>query len=251
MRRKVIIGNWKMNKTIAEAVEFTTSIIDYAKEVEEKGVVVGICPTFLSLPFVKQVSKDMLVAAQTCHYAPNGAFTGEVSIPMLKELDIKYCLIGHSERRQYNNETNQSCNKKLIALYENDITPVYCVGENLAQYEQGLSKQVVETQVIEGLAGLSADAVSSMIVAYEPVWSIGTGKNASCFIAEDICGHIRKVIEKHYGSEVASKVIIQYGGSVKADNAKEYLSSPNIDGVLVGGASLEVESFKKLISSVL
>ena len=251
MRKKVIIGNWKMNKTIAEAVKFTEEFIEFASEVASKDIVVGICPTFLSLPAVKKVSKDMLVAAQNCHYATNGAYTGEISIPMLQEIGIKYCLIGHSERRQYNNETNVTCNEKLHALLKNQITPIYCVGENLQQYEEGLSKEVVKTQVVVGLDGLSNEQVASMIIAYEPVWSIGTGKSASIEIAEDICKFIRNVIEEKFNKEVAEKVTIQYGGSVKAENSRAYLSCPNIDGVLVGGASLEVDSFVKLISNIL
>ncbi len=247
MRKKIIIGNWKMHKTIHEAAEFVNEILPFVTECYKKDVVVGIAPAYLALPAVKKISQNMLIAAQNCHYEPKGAFTGDVSIPMLQEIGVEFCLVGHSERRLYSAETNQSCNKKIHALLANKMTPIYCVGESLTEYEKGLSKEVVKQQIVEGLAGVGANNISQIVFAYEPVWSIGTGKNASTEIAESICSFIRTTIAEMYGEIIANQVLIQYGGSVKADNSHEYLHCPNIDGVLVGGASLEVASFKKLI----
>ena len=170
---------------------------------------------------------------------------------MLQEVKgLTHVIIGHSQRRSYYNETNQSCNAKMKAMEAANLTPIYCVGETLAEFEANQTKSVVKTQVIEGLEGLSAEYVSKMIIAYEPVWSIGTGKNASKEIAQDVCCFIRKEIAKLYGRKVANRVIIQYGGSVKPNNVKEYLTQPDIDGALVGGASLKAETFIELISNL-
>lgn len=249
MRKKVIIGNWKMHKTNAEAQAFVKEFYPFAKECSTKGVVAGLAVPYLFLADLKKQAPDLLIGAQNCHYEEKGAFTGEVSIPMLKECAVDLVLVGHSERRQYYGENNDSCNKKLYALLANKMTPLYCVGESLKQYLAKESKKVVEQQLKEGLKDIGVDDVSKIIIAYEPIWSIGTGKNASKEIAEDICSFIRQTIAKLYNQVVADKIIIQYGGSVKVENAREYLSCPNIDGVLVGGASLKVESFKALISA--
>ena len=191
----------------------------------------------------------MIVAAQNCHFEDSGAYTGEVSFPMLKDLGVNWCIIGHSERRTYDNETNEKCNKKVVKLVHNDMVPVYCCGETLAQFEAGETKAVVESQIREGLANLCSKCISKVVVAYEPVWSIGTGKNASKEIAEDICKFIRDILRDMYGDS-ADEVLILYGGSVKPDNIQAYLSQENVDGALVGGASLKVDSYEAMLHNL-
>lgn len=251
MRRKLLLGNWKMNKLVSEAKDFALSTRELALLAHEHHIDIGVAPTYLSLQVVKEnASELMIVASQNCHFEDHGAFTGEVSIPMLKELGISWCIIGHSERRTYDNETNQKCNKKIKALISNEMVPVYCVGETLEQFEQGLTKEIVGSQVKEGLEGLTSDDVKNLVIAYEPVWSIGTGKNASSEIAEDICKYIRSILKEMFGS-VSEEIRILYGGSVKPINVREYLSCPDVDGALVGGASLKVDSFKELLNNIL
>ena len=251
MRKKILVGNWKMNKTIAETKSFINEVDAKLLPAVEKDIIVGIAPGFLSLETAVKNSSNLLVAAQNCHFEASGAFTGEVSIPMLQDINVKYCLVGHSERRQYFAETNLTCNKKLHALFSANITPIYCVGETLEQYEKGETFEVVKTQVEEGLKGIDKDLVANMVIAYEPVWSIGTGKNADAAIAQNVCKYIRDTIEALYGFEVAEKVLIQYGGSVKPENIVEYLSKPDIDGALVGGASLKVDSYLKMVTNLI
>ena len=238
-----------MNKTVSEAKDFALQTAELVKFAEEHNVLVGVAPTYLCLDAVKNNVSGMIVAAQNCHFEDSGAFTGEVSIPMLKDLGISWCLIGHSERRTYDNETNEKCNKKIVKLVKNDMVPVYCCGETLAQFEAGETKNVVESQIREGLANLCEKCISKVVVAYEPVWSIGTGKNASKEIAEDICKFIRDILRDMYGN-AADEVLILYGGSVKPDNIQAYLSQENVDGALVGGASLKAETFIELISNL-
>lgn len=240
-----------MNKTNAEAKEFALASAPIAALAKKNNIDIGVCPTYLSLATVKEnASKDMIVGAQNCHYKESGAFTGEVSIPMLQELGIDWVLIGHSERRTYDNETNEKCNLKIKALVAANIVPLYCVGETLAEFEAGKTKEVVGTQVREGLKDLTAEDVKNLVVAYEPVWSIGTGKNASSEIAQDICSFIREELRKLFGA-VADEIRILYGGSVKPVNVKEYLSCPDVDGALVGGASLKIDSFEELLTNIL
>ena len=192
----------------------------------------------------------MIVAAQNVHYLDHGAYTGEVSIPMLKELGVTWSLIGHSERRTYDNETNEKCNLKIKALIANEMAAVYCVGETLQEFEAGKTKEVVGRQVREGLKDLSKEDAKHVVLAYEPVWSIGTGKNASTEIAVDVCKFIRDVYREMFG-EVADEVLILYGGSVKPENIKAYLSCEDVDGALVGGASLKIDSFEALLTNIL
>ena len=251
MRKKLLLGNWKMNKLASEAKEFALASAPFAKLAKEHNVEIGVAPTYLSLATVKEhASKDMIVAAQNVHFMDHGAYTGEVSVPMLQEFGIDWVIIGHSERRAYDNETNEKCHDKMKALLENKMVPVYCVGETLAEFEAGKTKAVVGEQVRVGLQGFSAEEVAKLVVAYEPVWSIGTGKNASSEIAEDICGYIREILRELFGS-VADEIRVLYGGSVKPVNVKEYLSCPNVDGALVGGASLKIESFEELLTNIL
>ena len=251
MRRKLLVGNWKMNKLCSEAKEFALASVPFAALAKKNNIDIGVCPTYLSLATVKEnASKDMIVAAQNVHFKESGAYTGEVSIPMLKELGIDWVLIGHSERRTYDNETNEKCNLKIKALIANDMVPLYCVGETLEQFEAGKTKEVVGEQVRVGLQELTAEQVKDLVVAYEPVWSIGTGKNASSQIAQDICSFIREVLREMFG-KVADDIRILYGGSVKPVNVKEYLSCPDVDGALVGGASLKIDSFEELLTNIL
>ena len=251
MRRKLLLGNWKMNKLASEAKEFALASIPLVAKAKEVGVDIGVAPTYLSLQAVKEnASSDMIVAAQNVHYLTNGAYTGEVSIPMLAELGVNWVIIGHSERRTYDNETNAKCNAKIKALIANNMVPVYCVGETLAEFDNGLTKEVVGTQVREGLKDLTAEEVTNLVVAYEPVWSIGTGKNASTEIAQDICHFIREVLRELFG-DTADTIRILYGGSVKPENVKAYLSCPDVDGALVGGASLKIDSYEGLLLNIL
>ena len=251
MRRKLLLGNWKMNKLASEAKEFAIASRDLAKKAQANNIDLGVAPTYLSLAAVKEnAAKEMIVAAQNVHFNDHGAFTGEVSIPMLKEFGIDWVLIGHSERRTYDNETNEKCNAKIKALIANDMVPVYCVGETLAQFEANQTKAVVGEQVRVGLKELTAEQVKNLVVAYEPVWSIGTGKNASTEIAEDVCKFIRDVLREMFG-DVADEIRVLYGGSVKPENIKAYLSCPDVDGGLVGGASLKIDSYEALLTNIL
>ena len=240
-----------MNKLSSEAKEFAIASRPLALKAKENNIDLGVAPTYLSLGVVKEnAAKEMIVSAQNCHFKENGAFTGEISIPMLKEFGIDWSLIGHSERRTYDNETNEKCNAKIKALIANNMVPVYCVGETLEQFEAGQTKAVVSEQVRVGLKELTAEQVKDLVVAYEPVWSIGTGKNASTEIAQDVCKFIRDELKALFGN-VADEIRILYGGSVKPENIKAYLSCPDVDGALVGGASLKIDSYEALLNNIL
>ena len=249
MRKKLLLGNWKMNKTVAEAKEFALSSAEIVEYAIAHDILVGVAPTYLSLATVKENSKNLIVAAQNCHAKESGAYTGEISIPMLKELNIEWVILGHSERRTYDNETSEKCNEKIHKLIENNMVPVYCVGETLEEFEAGRTKEIVGEQVRVGLKGLCPKCVRKIVIAYEPVWSIGTGKNASTEIAQDICAFIRDIVNEMYeGAE--EEILILYGGSVKPENVKGYLRQNDVDGALVGGASLKVESFEAMIRNL-
>ena len=251
MRRKLLLGNWKMNKLSSEAKEFAVASKPLVALAKENNIDLGVAPTYLSLAAVKEhADKGMIVAAQNVHFKESGAYTGEVSIPMLKEYGIDWVLIGHSERRGYDNETNEKCNLKIRALIANGMVPVYCCGESLDTFEAGQTKPFVEEQIRVGLAELTKEQVKELVVAYEPIWSIGTGKNASVEIAQDICGFIRGILKDMFG-EVADEIRILYGGSVKPENIKAYLSCPDVDGALVGGASLKIDSYEGLLRNIL
>ena len=240
-----------MNKLVSEAKEFALASRDLAKKAKENNIDLGVCPTYLSLQTVKEnASKDMIVGAQNVHFKESGAYTGEISIPMLKELGIDWSLVGHSERRTYDNETDEKCNLKIKALFQNQMVPLYCVGETLNEFEAGQTKEVVGRQVRVGLKELAAEDVKDIVIAYEPVWSIGTGKNASTEIAQDICKFIRDVLREMFG-DVADGIRVLYGGSVKPENVKAYLSCPDVDGALVGGASLKIDSYEALLNNIL
>ena len=248
-RRKLLFGNWKMNKTIAESREFAKASKELLAFADAKGVDIGVAPVYLSLSAVKEENPKLNVAAENCHFEDHGAFTGEIAIPMLQEIGVDWVIIGHSERRTYFGETDATCNKQLLALEKANMTPIFCVGETLEEYEAGRTKEVVKRQTLKGLEGLGKQFVNDMVIAYEPVWSIGTGKNASKEIAQDICSFIRELVREQYG-DAAENVRILYGGSVKPENVHDYLLQPDVDGALVGGASLKVDSFKALIENI-
>jgi len=246
MRKKIIAGNWKMNKTPKQAVEFVNELKEKVAGAEADVVV---CPTFVCLPAVVEATKgtNIKVGAQNIHWADNGAFTGEISGEMLKEVGVEYVIIGHSERRQYFGETDETVNNRLKAALKYDLVPIVCVGELLEERENGTTNEVLERQTVGALKDIEPEAVSNMVIAYEPVWAIGTGKTASSDDANDACKFIRSIVEKLYNKEVADKVRIQYGGSVKPSNANELFTTSDIDGGLVGGASLKTDDFTAIV----
>lgn len=249
MRKPIIAGNWKMYKTLSEAKDFAQELKE--KQVDSSKVDAVICAPALFLDQLVQVAKDSFIGigAQTMHEEKEGAFTGEVSGHQLQDLGVNYVVIGHSERRQYFNETDETVQKKVQAAFENNLTPIICVGETLEQREQNETVNIVSAQVMAALEGLSEENVENSVIAYEPIWAIGTGKTATADDANDVCQAIRETILDGFGEEVASKVRIQYGGSVKPENIEELLSKEHIDGALVGGASLQVDSFVKLLEA--
>ena len=252
MRKKMLLGNWKMNHTITETKSFCDAVYKagLVKKAKTKKVLLGIAPSFISLQIAKKASHGLIIAAQDCHYEEKGAFTSSISYPMLQELKVNYVIIGHSERRQYEGEDSLTCNKKINTLTSKDINVVYCVGETLEEYENKQTKDVISNQVITGLRGLSEEQLKKVVIAYEPVWSIGTGKNASIEIAQDICSFIRKTIGKEFTRSSANKMLILYGGSVKPENIHGYMQNKDVDGALVGGASLKVDSFEALLNNI-
>ncbi len=247
MRIPFIAGNWKMHKTIDEAVQFVAEIRD---EVAKTDVEVAVCAPFTLLKDLKQAAKDtnIKIAAQNMHYEEKGAFTGEISPLMLKELAIDYVVIGHSERRQYFNETDETVNKKILKALQFEIAPIMCVGETLEQREAGEAQSVVENQIRKGLATVSASDIAKVVIAYEPIWAIGTGKTASAEDANEMIAHIRNIVKDLYDDEKSELVRIQYGGSVKPANVEQIMNQSDIDGALVGGASLKSEDFIQLIN---
>ena len=239
MRKKIIAGNWKMNYTATEGEDFLNSIID-AINTDEVEVV--ICPNFTLLDRVSDLieGKNIKLGAQNVFYEGKGAYTGETSPYMLNALNVKYCIVGHSERRTIFNETDDMINKKVQALLELDMSPILCVGETLEERNESKHLEKVANQIIYGLKDIDPNmAKRNVVIAYEPIWAIGTGVTATSDQAEEMCSFIRKTIEKKYNKEVAGSIRILYGGSVKAENAKDILTKENIDGALVGGASLK------------
>ena len=246
MRKKVVAGNWKMNKLPNEAISFIEQLVPLVEGTETEVVIcVPFTDLFYSLMHVQ--GTNIKVGAQNCHFAENGAYTGEVSVQMLKSIGVEYVIIGHSERRQYFNETDETVNKKLKAALAVELKPIVCVGESLEQRESGDAKKVVTVQTKLALEGLTKEDVAKTIIAYEPIWAIGTGKTATKEDANETIAWIREEVKELYG-EIAEEVIIQYGGSVKSGNAKELFEMSDIDGGLVGGASLEAEEFSKIVN---
>ncbi len=246
-RKPIIFGNWKMNKTPSEAKEFFEGIKGYVTGNEAAEY--GIGAPYVDLTIAVENAGAIKVAAENCNELDSGAYTGEVSVPMLKEVGITYCIIGHSERREYYAETSAHCAAKAKRLFEAGITPILCVGETEADYDAGKTAEVVSTELKESLAGLTAEEVGKIVIAYEPIWAIGTGKSADVNTAEACCKLCRDTVREVYGDEAADSVRVQYGGSVKPNNIKEYMACEDIDGALIGGASLKVDSFKELVDA--
>lgn len=246
MRKPIIAGNWKMHKTIAEALDFVNAVKD---RVNNDNVEAVICAPFTLLKDLKEATKgtNIKIGAQNMHFEEKGAFTGEISPLMLKELDMDYVVIGHSERRQYFNETNETVNKKVLKALEVGIDPILCVGETLEEREAGNTKDVCKVQVEKALENVSKEDLAKVVIAYEPVWAIGTGKTATSEDANDVIAYIREVVANLYG-ELANEVRIQYGGSVKPSNVAEIMNQSDIDGALVGGASLEANDYVDLVN---
>ena len=245
-----IAGNWKMNLTVAEAREFAKEVagkVPAATSVES-----AICAPATHLEALVELTKDseLSIGAENCHFEQSGAYTGETSPYVLNALGVKYVILGHSERREYFGETDELINKKTKAAFANGLVPIVCCGETLEQYEAGQAVDVITAQLQADLAGLTTEQAEKLVVAYEPIWAIGTGKSATKEDAQKMCKAVRDIVEGLYGKEVADKVRVQYGGSVKPENVASYMACPDVDGALVGGASLEAESFLALLDFV-
>lgn len=247
-RKAVIAGNWKMNKTPAEAAALMDELLPLVKDA---GCDVVVCPPYVALPVVleKANGSKLGVGAQNVHFEKSGAFTGEVSAEMLTDLGAGYAIVGHSERRQYFGETDETVNKRAKAAVEAGLVAIVCVGENLDEREQGVTVDLVRMQTKIALLGFSADEMKKVIIAYEPVWAIGTGRTATADQAEEVCAAIRAQLAELYGQPVADSVTIQYGGSMNAANAAELLGKPNVDGGLIGGASLKPADFAAIVKA--
>lgn len=247
MRKPIIAGNWKMYKTIPEAKTLIAAML--TKLAGSEAVEVVFCPPFTALSSAKELLKGTPygLGAQNLYWKEQGAFTGEVAPLMLKDIGCDYVIIGHSERRQYFGETDATVNLKVKAALAVGIKPIICVGESLAQREAGETEALIKHQTEQALAGIEASVIPQIVIAYEPIWAIGTGKSSSANDANQVIGLIRKTVAKQSGNDGASQMRIQYGGSVKPENIKEYMDQPEIDGALVGGASLDAESFFKLV----
>lgn len=241
MRKNVIVGNWKMNKNKSEINSFVSEVNNSLKDVDY--VEFGVCAPYVYLDSIDK-NGVLNIGAQNMHYENSGAYTGEISGEMLSDIGVKYVIIGHSERRQYYNETDESVNLKVKKALSLGLVPIVCCGETLEQYENNQTKEVVKDQMKKAFAGV--DSLKNVIVAYEPIWAIGTGLSADSNSANEVCKYVREVLNEDFSDEV----VIQYGGSVKPDNIKEYLSCSDIDGALVGGASVESKDFISLITNL-
>ena len=248
-RKTIIAGNWKMNKTLSEMKAYAEEI----RPIMPKGkwCETVLCVPFVNIPAAVRLFKDCHIAigAQNCHYEDHGAYTGEVTAEMLKEVGVKYVILGHSERRQYYNETDLTVNKKVHAVLNAGLQPIVCVGESLEQREAGVTMDFIAYQVKAALAGVPAEKMRRVVIAYEPLWAIGTGKTATAEQANEVCEGIRAVIRKEYGARVARAVTVQYGGSMNAKNAQELLAQPDVDGGLIGGAALKPNDFVSIIQA--
>lgn len=251
MRKPIIAGNWKMNKTITESIELVNLLKRSLYDVE--GVDIVVCPPFVSLSEVGELVSDTNIGlgAQNVYWEKEGAFTGEISCAMLKDVGCDYVIIGHSERRQYFGETNETVNKKVKAALTADLKPIVCVGEKLEERKAGKAFDVVRDHVENSLAGISREDMLKIVIAYEPVWAIGTGVNATKEEAQEMHKYIRGLLKNMYDPDLANAVRIQYGGSVKPENTKELISQEDVDGALVGGASLKADSFTAIVKNSL
>ena len=247
MRKPIIAGNWKMHNTINESVKLMSALAPLVKSVKDIDVVV--CPPFTALAVLTSTfrGKNMQVGAQNVHWEAKGAFTGEISAAMLSEIGVKYVIIGHSERRQYFGETDEGVNKRAKTALAAGITPIICVGESLETREKGTHLRYVAKQVRLAIEGLRPEQVAKCVIAYEPIWAIGTGKTATEAEAEEVCAHIRKTVARLVSKRAADRIRIQYGGSVKPETIKGFMMQPDIDGALVGGAALKAADFAKIV----
>lgn len=251
MRKKIIAGNWKMNKDIHETVSLVNEIKDRLNGLSKNNVDVIICPPFTSLVIASGLIKGSTIklGAQNMYHKDDGAYTGEISARMLKSIGCEYVILGHSERRQYFSETNEFINLKVKQAILYNLIPIICVGETLEERESGVTKNIIETQIKGVLSGLTQEQINKIIIAYEPVWAIGTGKNATPEQANEVHQFIRKIISRLYSWDTAERLTIQYGGSVNPQNAHDLLSQSDIDGALVGGACLKADSFINIIGA--
>ena len=247
MRKKVIAGNWKMNMLPDQTIKFIDELAPLVKNTENE-VILCVPYTDLFYSLLTAQNTNIKIGAQNMHWEENGAYTGEISGQMLKAIGVEYVIIGHSERRQYFAETDETVNKKLKSAFKYELKPIVCVGETLEERENGKAEEIITSQTEKALDGLSNSQVENTIIAYEPIWAIGTGKTATSEDANNAIKSIRNKISNIYGQMVANRVIIQYGGSVKASNAKELFTMSDIDGGLVGGASLNIEEFAKIVN---
>ena len=248
IRRAIIAGNWKMNKTRPEAKELIEAMKPLVKDA---GCEVVICVPYTNLETAVELTKgtNIKVGAENCHFAKSGAYTGEISADMLTEIGVEYVVLGHSERRQYFGETDETVNKRTKAALEAGLKPIVCVGELLWERECGITEEVIARQIKLDFFGVTADELKNCVIAYEPVWAIGTGKTATADQAEEVCGFIRGVLSKLYGKDVADTITIQYGGSMNAGNAAELLAQRDVDGGLIGGASLKAADFSVIVKA--
>jgi triosephosphate isomerase (TIM) len=246
-----VCGNWKMNKTVGEAVALLDVLLPNLEGLA--GVEIGVAPVFTALHAASKrlTGSKVVLCAQNCHHESSGAFTGEIAPPMLKEVGVRYVIIGHSERRTYFGETNEGCAKKIAAALVAGMRAIYCLGETLAEREANQTLAVVTEQFNAGLAGFQADRISDLVVAYEPVWAIGTGRTATPAQAQEVHAHLRKLCGDRFGPEAADGLRIQYGGSVNAENARDLFGQPDIDGGLIGGASLKAETFSAICKAAM
>ena len=248
MRKPIIAGNWKMYKNVDETVQFIYQVNDKMPSVEKVDSV--ICAPFVALKeLVKSQGDNLKIGAQNMHFEEQGAFTGEIAPSMLTNIGVTYVIIGHSERRAMFNETDETCNKKVHQAFNHGLVPILCVGESLEERETGKTNDLLTEQLEKDLAGLSKEQVEKLVIAYEPIWAIGTGKTATAEVADETCGFIRETVKRLYDEATAEAIRIQYGGSVKTSNIDELMAKPNIDGALIGGASLKAEDFVTLVTA--
>ncbi|RFU67077.1 triose-phosphate isomerase [Bacillus sp. V59.32b] len=249
MRKPIIAGNWKMNKNLSEARSFLEEVDSLVPSKEAMESVICAPALFLNELVTASERSDVEIGAQNMHFEESGAFTGEISPVALEDIGVKYVIIGHSERREMFNETDETVNKKTKAAFSHHLIPIVCCGETLEERESGKTNELVGNQIRKGLEGLSEEQVKQTVIAYEPIWAIGTGKSSTAEDANEVCAHIRSVVASQFSQQAADSVRIQYGGSVKPSNIQEYMSQPDIDGALVGGASLEPGSFLQLLEA--
>lgn len=251
MRKKIVAGNWKMNKSLEEGLSLATEVVNMYKSEVKSEIEVVLCTPFIHLTSVKKIveGSNVSVGAQNCHTKTNGAFTGEISAPMIKSVGAKYVIIGHSERREFFNETNAQLAEKINIALANNLIPIFCCGESLQQREKGIHIDYVNSQLTESLFHLSSEEFSKVVIAYEPIWAIGTGVTASSDQAQEMHDRIRQHLASKYGKEAAESTSILYGGSCKPDNAKELFACKDVDGGLIGGASLKARDFIDIAKS--